>query len=36
MLLRNGIEIILGNIIPVVYAKLISRKGAVFNTTKCI
>ena len=27
---------ILGYVIPVVYAKLISRKGAVYNTTKCI
>ena len=26
----------LGNVIPVVYAKLISRKGTVYNTTKCI
>ena len=27
---------ILGYVIPVVYAKLISRKGTVYNTTKCI
>ena len=25
--------LILGNVIPVVYAKLISRKGTVYNTT---
>jgi len=32
-----GILIIfLGYVIPVVYAKLISRKGAVYNTTKYI
>jgi len=28
--------IILGYVIPIVYAKLISRKGAVYNTTKYI
>ena len=28
--------LILGYVIPVVYAKLISRKGAVYNTTKYI
>ena len=29
-------EFFLGYVIPVVYAKLISRKGAVYNTTKYI
>jgi len=27
---------LLGKVIPVVYAKLISRKRTVYNTTKCI
>ena len=30
------LQIISGNVIPVVYAKLISRKGTVYNTTKCV
>jgi len=30
------IYMVLGYVFPVVYAKLISRKGAVYNTTKYI
>ena len=30
------VSFFLGYVIPFVYAKLISRKGAVYNTTKCM
>jgi len=36
ILVKVFLSFFLGYVIPVVYAKLISRKGAVYNTTSCV